>query len=97
MKTDIRAIHFAIKQPLEDFINKKLEKLSRRYPDAEEAEVVLKVEKPETHENKDVAVTVKVPGAAPLYSSKTADSFEEAFDAFLASIEPGLERLKERK
>ncbi len=97
MKTEIRAIHFAIKQPLQEFIEKKIEKLSRRYPDVEEVEVVLKVEKPESHENKDVAVTVKVPGVSTAYANKLADTFEEAFDNCLASIEPSLERLKERK
>ena len=79
------------------FINKKLDKLSRRYETITGVDVTLKVVKPETSMNKEAAVLLTVPNSEDLFASKTADSFEEAIDLCLEALERQLEKLKGKK
>lgn len=97
MEAKIKAIHFDITDKLVNFINKKIDKLSRRFEALTEAEVTLKVVKPETAMNKEAAVKLSVPPAADLFASKTADTFEEAVDLCLDALERQLEKNKECK
>lgn len=97
MEVQINAIHFDITEKLTAFINKKLDKLSRRYETITGVDVTLKVVKPETSMNKEAAVLLTVPNSEDLFSSKTADSFEEAIDLCLEALERQLEKLKGKK
>lgn len=96
MEINIKAIHFDITEKLTAFINKKLEKLSRRFDAMTEADITLKVVKPETAMNKEASVRLTIPSAEELYASKIADSFEEAIDLCLDALEKGLERNKSK-
>lgn len=93
METKIKAIHFDISDKHVNFINKKVDKLTRRFEAIDEVEVTLKVVKPETAMNKEAGVKITVPGN-DLFASKTADTFEEAIDLCLAALEPQLEKNK---
>lgn len=97
MEAKIKAIHFDITDKLVNFINKKIDKLGRRFEALTEAEVTLKVIKPETSMNKEAGVKLSVPPAADLFASKTADTFEEAIDLCLDALERQLEKNKEKK
>lgn len=97
MEATIKAIHFDISEKLVSFINKKIDKMSRRFEAITEAEVSLKVVKPESAMNKEAQVKLSVPPAADLFASKTADTFEEAIDLCLDALEPQLEKVKDRK
>lgn len=94
MEAKIKAIHFDITEKLVNFINKKVDKLARRFEAINEVEVTLKVVKPETAMNKEAGVKIIVPQAADLFASKTADTFEEAIDLCLAALETQLEKNK---
>lgn len=94
MEAKIKAIHFDITEKLVNFINKKIYKMERRFEAITDAEVTLKVVKPETAMNKEASIRLSVPPAADLYASKTADSFEEAVDLCLDALEPQLEKNK---
>lgn len=94
MEAKIKAIHFDITDKLVNFINKKTDKISRRFEAVTEVEVTLKVVKPETAMNKEASVKLTVPPAADLFASKTADSFEEAIDLCLEALERQLEKNK---
>ena len=83
MEVKIKAIHFDITDKLVAFINKKVDKLARRYEAITEVEVTLKVVKPETSMNKEAAIKLIVPQSADLFASKVADTFEEAIDLCL--------------
>lgn len=96
MEATIKAIHFDISEKLVSFINKKIDKLARRYEAMTDAEVSLRVVKPETAMNKEAQVKLIVPQTPDLFASKTADTFEEAVDLCLRALEPQLEKLKER-
>lgn len=97
MEAKIKAIHFDISDKLVAFINKKSDKLCRRFEAISEIEVTLKVVKPETAMNKEASVKIALPPAADIFASKTANTFEEAVDLCLAALEPALEKNKEKK
>lgn len=97
MEVQIKAIHFDISEKLVAFVNKKIEKLTRRFEAISDAEVNLRLVKPETANNKEAGIKLSVPGAADLFASKTADTFEEAVDLALAALEPQLEKIKAKK
>lgn len=97
MEATIKAIHFDASEKLVAFINKKIDKLARRYEAMSEAEITLKVVKPETAMNKEAQVKITVPQNPGLFASKTADTFEEAVDLCLRAIEPQLDKIKDKK
>lgn len=94
MEATIRAIHFDASEKLISFINKKVDKLVRRFEVINAADVTLKVVKPVTANNKEAQVKLAVPPAADLFASKTADTFEEAIDLCLNALESQLEKIK---
>ncbi len=97
MEINIKAIHFDISEKLTSFINKKIEKLTRRYPDVMSAEISLKVVKPETSLNKQAIVSLSAPQEANLVADKTADTFEEAIDLCMEALDKQLEKIKNKK
>ena len=97
MEVNIKAIHFDIADKLVDFINKKIEKITRRYEAINGVDVNLTLVKPETAKNKEAAIKMVIPGSPDIFASKTADSFEEAFDLALDALKPQLEKIKEKK
>lgn len=97
MEINIKAIHFDITERLTAFINKKVEKLCRRFEAITQVDVTLKVVKPETAMNKEAAVKLEMPGCEDVFASKTADTFEEAVDLCLEALEKPLEKNKTKK
>ena len=63
MEVQIKAIHFDISEKLVAFVNKKIEKLTRRYDFISDAEVNLRLVKPETAMNKEAGIKLSVPGS----------------------------------
>lgn len=97
MEVRIQGIHFDVSEKLAQFINKKAEKLTRRFPSIDYIEAVLTVVKPETAMNKEARLRVIVPHEAEQVATKTADTFEEAIDLSLEAIERQLEKIKDKK
>ena len=97
MEIRINAIHFDISDRLNEFINKKAERLARRFVDITYFDANLRVVKPETAMNKETTIKVILPGSPEFVASKTADTFEEGVALCLDSIERQLERVKGRK
>ncbi len=100
MKVSVKAIHFDVKASLEEFIQKKIGKLEQYSDKITNADVTLQVVKPETSNNKEVMLKVMIPNN-DLVVTKTADSFEEAFDnamdAMIRSIVKAKEKANELK
>lgn len=96
MEVRIQAIHFEASAKLVEFINKKVERLVRRFNAVTAADVTLKVVKPETAMNKEALVRLTAP-SGELLANKTADTFEEAIDLALDALESQLEKYKEKK
>ena len=97
MEANIKAIHFDATERLLNFINKKIDKLSRRFEAIADAEVSLKVVKPETAMNKEASVKLVLPNSADLFASKTADTFEEAIDLCMDALAHQLDKATKDK
>lgn len=95
MEIRIQSIHFNASAALEKFIQKKVSKLEQYYDGILEAEVILKVIKPETVLNKDALVKIQVSGIE-LFASKSSDTFEESVDTAVEALEKQLVKFKEK-
>lgn len=97
MEVQIKAIHFDISDKLVAFVNKKVEKLTRRFEAVSGVDVNLTLVKPETAKNKEAGIKLVLPGSNDLFASKTADTFEEAIDLALDALETQLQKAKDKK
>lgn len=96
MEIRIKSIHFDATEKLQEFINKKVEKLQKSYADIQKVEVQLKVEKPAAALNKTTSLTVTAPGNT-LFVEKTCDTFEEGVDLCLDAMKVQLTKFKEKQ
>ena len=96
MEIRIQSIRFYATEKLQEFINKKAEKLQKSYEDIQKVEVQLKVVKPATAMNKETSITVTVPGTT-LFVEKTCDTFEEGVDLCLDAMKVQLTKYKEKQ
>lgn len=96
MEIRIKSIHFDATEKLQEFINKKVEKLQKSYEDIQKVEVQLKVEKPAAALNKTTSLTVTAPGNT-LFVEKTCDTFEGGVDLCLDAMKVQLTKFKEKQ
>ncbi len=96
MNIQVNTVHFTADQKLIDFVNKKVPKLDTYFEGIIGAEVILKVAKPETANNKVAEIKLSIPGSDYLFAEKQADSFEEAIDLALDAIRRQLSKFKEK-
>ena len=96
MEINIQAIHFEATEKLQDFIEKKVSKLGKFSDEIRKVEVSLKVVKPETAMNKEVAIEAALPGDT-LRANKVCDTFEEAVDECCEILTRQLSKHKETK
>ena len=95
MNTTINAVKFKADPKLENYINEKVAKLDRLIDNATKCEVILKVDKPESDNNKIAELSLKLPGQT-LFNSKQADSFEGAVADCVDSMKNQIDKYKER-
>ena len=95
MEIKIQSIHFDATEKLQAFIEKKVGKLDKSCEGAN-AEVVLKVVKPETALNKEVQIRLDVPGSK-LHAEKVCDTFEEGVDLCVEALQRQIEKYKEKQ
>lgn len=94
MELKIQTLHFDATDKLASFIEKKMEKLEKKYTAIVRAEVTLKVVKPETAMNKETQIHVVVAGKE-FHAEKVCDTFEEGIDACVEVLERSLQKHKE--
>ena len=97
MEVKIKSIHFDATEKLNQFINKKADKLIKHHEEISHVEVTLKVVKPETAMNKEASMKLVLPQREDLYASKVADTFEEAVDLCCDALKRQLEKIKKDK
>lgn len=97
MEVKIKAIHFDATAKLEEFINKKAQRLARRNEEVTEFNVTLEVVKPKTSMNKEAAIKLIIPNREDLFASKVADTFEEAIDLCIDALERQLEKFDKNR
>lgn len=96
MNIKVNSVHFTPDQKLVDFVTKKVNKLDTFFEGIINAEVTLKVDKPETVNNKISEVKLSIPITDTLFAKKQADTFEEATDLAVEAIRRQLKKHKEK-
>lgn len=96
MEVKINSVHFNADQKLLDFVNKKVNKLDTFFESIISAEVTLKVDKPETANNKISELKISIPSNGYLFAKKQADTFEEATDLAIDAIRKQLDKFKDK-
>ena len=96
MKVVLNAVKFTPDERLQNFVNDKVGKIERLLPEALQADVSLKVDKPETNNNKISEIRLVVRGK-DLFVTKQADSFEEAVMLSIDALKTQIDKFKEKK
>jgi putative sigma-54 modulation protein len=96
MEVKINSVHFNADQKLVDFVNKKVSKLDTFFDGIINAEVILKVLKPESANNKVSELRISIPANGYLFAKKQADTFEEATDLAIEAVRKQLDKYKEK-
>lgn len=96
MEVKINSVGFSASSQLEDFIQKKLEKLEKYNDAILGVEVALKLEKDDHLENKVAEVSVNIKGQ-DVFAKKNAKTFEEAVDELYDIIKRQLVKIKEKE
>jgi putative sigma-54 modulation protein len=96
MEMTIQSVNFDATEQLKAFVEKKVKKLERFCDDIILAEVIMKVVKPETVNNKEVSVKLNL-RHKEAFASKTANTFEEAVDLCMVALEKQIQKSKEKK
>ncbi len=95
MNVNISSLHFKTDSKLEDFIQKKLNKLTGRYDGVLGSDVILKLDKSDSHENKVAEIKLNLKGME-LFAKKQSKTFEEATDMAVDALKKQIEKHKER-
>lgn len=95
MDIRIQSVHFDAAEKLENFINLKVGKLGQFFDGILSAEVVLKLDKSESLENKVTEITLDIPGNI-LFAKKQSKTFEEAVDLACEALRKQLVKRKEK-
>ncbi len=94
MEINVQTIRFEAAEKLQDYIQKRVSKLSKFSADIKRADITLKLVKPETAVNKSASLRLVMPGTE-LYAEKTCDTFEEAVDLCAETVLRQLHKHKE--
>ena len=95
MELIIQSVNFDATDQLKLFVDKKVKKLERISDEIIQAEVILKVVKPEAVSNKDAALKINFKHKE-VYANKNADTFEEAIDLCITAIEKQIKKTKQK-
>ena len=97
METRIQSVHFDASAQLLEYVEKKVAKIEKLCDGATSLEVTMKLIKPETAMNKEVALNLSS-GFGEMFAAKVSDTFEDALlvaiDAIKAQIEKKREKIK---
>ena len=95
METRIQSVHFDATQQLLEFVEKKVAKLEKLCEVATALDVNMKLIKPETAMNKEVALRLST-GNGELFAAKTSDTFEDALLGAIDAIKVQIEKARNK-
>ncbi len=95
MNVTIQSVKFDAADRLQSFIQQKVNKLDVFFEGIIDAEVILKLDKSESTENKVAEISLKVPGA-DLFAKKQTKTFEESVDLCCEALRKQLIKKKEK-
>ena len=96
MQVQIHSLKFDADKKLTDFIDTKVNKLNQFYDDIISAEVILRVDKDQSLENKIAEIKLKIPGTE-LFAKKQTKTFEESTDNALEALRRQLTKFKNKR
>ena len=96
MNITINSVHFKADIKLEEFIQKKVEKLSQYSDDIVEATVFLRLENTSDKENKISEIKIDYPRAVDLFAKKQCSTFEEGIDLAVNALKVKLVKTKQK-
>ena len=95
MNIKIQSVHFAADKQLKEFISKKVEKLISIDDSIINADVYLKVDKPESFDNKIVEIKLHS-SLGEYFAKKQANSFEKSTDLVSHALRKQILKNKEK-
>ena len=93
MKIEIQSIHFSPDSSLLDFVNKKVKKLSQLDYSLINSDVFLKIDKPESPDNKIAEIWIHS-SKGEYFAKKQCDTFEESVDLSVQALRKQLLKSK---
>ncbi len=95
MLAKIHSVGFTTDEKLDEYIQKKVNKLDTLYDKIINADIYLKLDSHDHVKDKIVEIKLNIPGAT-LFASETSKAFEESTDLVLDSIKRQLNKRKEK-
>ena len=95
MNIKIQSVHFAADKQLKEFISKKVEKLISIDDSIINADVYLKLGRPESFDNKIVEIKLHSP-LGEYFAKKQANSFEQSTDLVSQALRKQILKHKEK-
>lgn len=95
MTTNIQSVHFDADTKLIDFANEKVNKLKTFYDGLINGEIVMRLDKSTTSENKLVEIKLHAKGQE-FFSKKQSASFEESIDLSCEALKSQIKKHKEK-
>jgi putative sigma-54 modulation protein len=93
MEITIQSLHFTANADLNNFVTDKVNKLAHHFDRIISANVVLKVDKSKTADNKVCEIRLAVPGE-DLFAKNQYETFEEATTATVDALENQITKMK---
>jgi len=93
MKIEIQSIHFSPDSSLLNFVNKKVKKLSQLDYRLINSDVFLKIDKPESPDNKIAEIRIHS-SKGEYFAKKQCDTFEESVDLSVQALRKQLLKSK---
>ena len=95
MDITIQSVRFDASDHLQEFVQQKVSKLEHFFDGIVNAEVILRLDKSESTDNKISEIKLKIPGGE-LFSKKKAKTFEEGVDQASDALKKQLLKWKEK-
>lgn len=95
MTNNIQSVHFDADKKLLEFVNEKIKKLGTYYDGLISSDVILRLDKSSTTDNKLVEIKLHAKGHE-LFAKKQATSFEEAADLAYEALKTQIKKYKEK-
>ncbi len=95
MTIKIQSVHFDADKKLLEFIQERVDKLTNYYDGIINSEVILKIDKSNSAENKIAEIKLHISGN-DLFAKKQCKSFEEAVDTSIDALKTQVKKHKEK-
>ncbi len=85
MNVKVQSVHFDADKKLVTFVNTRVAKLNQFHDKITSSEVILKLDRADSKENKTAEIKLNIPGKE-LFAKRSCKTFEEAIDASLDAL-----------